>query len=244
MSAPRRLTRALGLRGRRRRRGAGGGARLPAVERAYREIKRRILENEMPAGYQAVEQEVADLLGLSRTPTREALVRLAGEGLVELRPRHGMRVLPVSARDMREIYEVLTALESAAAELVARRGLPAEELDRLEEAVSDMDAALARGDLKGWADADERFHLLLVELCGNRRLRAQVVTSWEQAHRARMSTLRLRPKPTRSNLDHRAVVDAIRARDPERAREIHREHRVRHGEMLVRLLEDHGLAAL
>src|SRR5262245_49339021 len=82
-----------------------------AAERAYAEPKHRILRNAMPTGRLFVEQELADSLRMSRTPVRETLIRLAQEGLVEVRPRHGMFVRPVSADDMREIYEVLTVLE-------------------------------------------------------------------------------------------------------------------------------------
>ena len=91
------------------------------VEQAYRIIRQRILDNVYPAGYRALEREFAEELSLSRTPVREALLRLQSEGLIELIPRHGARVLPVSAGDMREIYDVLTALESMAAEIVTRR---------------------------------------------------------------------------------------------------------------------------
>ena len=71
------------------------------VEQAYRLIRQRILDNVYPAGYRALEREFAAELGLSRTPVREALLRLQAEGLIELIPRHGARVLPVSAVDMR-----------------------------------------------------------------------------------------------------------------------------------------------
>ena len=81
------------------------------VDAAYREIRQRILDNVWPPGHRALEQEVALALGMSRTPVREALMRLAAEGLVEVIPRHGMRVLPVSPADMQEIYQILTALE-------------------------------------------------------------------------------------------------------------------------------------
>jgi len=90
------------------------------VEMAYEQVKRRILDNQYHPGYQALEQEVAEDLGMSRTPVREALIRLKHEGLVELIPRRGMRVVPVVADDMKEIYDVLTSLESMAAELLAR----------------------------------------------------------------------------------------------------------------------------
>ena len=91
------------------------------VYAAYEQIRRRILDNVWPPGHRALEQEVALELGMSRTPVREALLQLQNEGLVEVIPRHGVRVLPVSPTDMREIYEILTALECMAAELLARR---------------------------------------------------------------------------------------------------------------------------
>jgi len=219
-------------------------AKAPFSEVAYNELRRRILENEMPAGFQATEQEVAELLNMSRTPTREALVRLSNEGLVQIRPRHGMRVLPVSADDMREIYDILTSLESTAAGLVAERGLKPDEMDELERAVNDMDQALDDDDLAAWAEADQRFHQLLVGYSRNARLRAVVDTYLSQAHRARVITLKLRPKPSQSNADHAAVVTAIKARDVEAARRTHRAHRENAGRMLVGILEDMGFTHL
>ena len=95
---------------------------------AYRKIRRLILDTEWAPGFQATEQEVATSLGMSRTPVREALMRLQQEGLVSVIPRHGMRVLPVSTSDMKEIYEILTSLESTAAELAAGRKLTDDQL--------------------------------------------------------------------------------------------------------------------
>jgi DNA-binding GntR family transcriptional regulator len=220
------------------------GSRLLNGDRAYAEIKRRILDNEMQAGAQFLELELAALLDMSRTPVREAMVRLAEEGMVEIRPRHGMRILPVSAADMREIYQILITLEATAAELAAEKGLTPNQLAKLTAAVADMDRAMDEDNLRDWAAADERFHLLLVEYCGNARLRGLVGTFWDQSHRARMATLTLRPKPVDSNKDHAAVIEAIARRDPEAARRIHREHRIRAGRTLVAILEDNGLTQL
>lgn len=221
-----------------------GDQSLTRTERAYRAIKRRILDNELTPGAFLLEQELADLLAMSRTPVREAIVRLSHEGFVEIRPRHGMRVLPVSAKDMAEIYGALTALEAEVAAEVAERGLGADELAILRASVAEMQAALERDDLSAWADADERFHRTLVGASHNRRLQAVVRQFWEQVHRARMITLRLRPKPVRSTEEHMALVDAIEARDAERAARIHREHRVTAALMLVDLLNTHGLTNL
>lgn len=210
------------------------------AENAYMQLKKMILGGALPFGSQLLELEAADLLKVSRTPVREAMIRLEQEGMIELRPRHGMRVLPVSAQDMREIYDVLTALEGKAAELVAARKPGADELKGLWDAVADMDRSLESDDLNGWAKADERFHTLLIDLAGNARLKATVGHLWDQAHRARMATLRLRPRPDASNREHRALVEAIAQGDADRARHIHEEHRRNAGRLLVSILEDMG----
>lgn len=220
------------------------GAKLSYSEIAYQQLRERILDNEMPAGYQATEQEVASILGMSRTPTREAMLRLESEGLIELRSRHGMRVLPVSANDMREIYQILTGLEASAAAAVAENGLSEAAIGELEQAVADMDAALDADDLDAWMEGDRRFHQLLVEFSGNERLKNVVETFLIQAHRVRKLTVKLRPKPTQSNVAHAAVVDAIKRRDSETAWRVHMKHRAESGEMLIGLLEDLGFPQL
>ncbi len=214
------------------------------VETAYRAIRAKILDNVWAPGYQALEGVVALELGMSRTPVREALVRLANEGLVEVIPRHGMRVLPVSPADMREIYEILTSLESMAAELVARARPGAAALAPLEKASRDMAKALKRDDLDGWAEADERFHRLLVNMCGNLRLAGIVFNYWDRAHRARMVTLRMRPKPLNSTREHLAIVAAIRRGDAEEAGALFRAHRERASRELTELLQRHRLNQL
>lgn len=204
---------------------------------AYGELKRMMLDGSLPFGSQLLELEAAERLNVSRTPVREAMIRLQQEGMVELRSRHGMRVLPVSAHDMREIYEVLTALEGKAAELVAAAAPDEAALAPLREAVAEMDAALAADDLGAWAVADERFHARLVALAGNARLSAMVNLLWDQAHRARMATLKLRPRPADSNREHSALVEALARGDAEAARRVHEDHRRRAGAMLVSILE-------
>ena len=213
-------------------------------DRAYRELKALILENRLQVGNQYMEQEVAELLNMSRTPSREALIRLANEGLVELRARHGMRVKPISIQDMKEIYAILTSLESTAAALAAENGLTEDQVNRLRETVDDMERALAQDELETWAAADERFHRLLVEYSENNRLISLVGNFIDQSHRVRMMTLRLRPKPLASLNDHRAVMEAILRGDAEEARRLHHDHREVSGRMLVELLETHGMSQL
>lgn len=214
------------------------------VDEAYEQIRRRILDNEWPPGHRALELEVALALSMSRTPVREALMRLQSEGLVEVVPRHGMRVLPVSPNDMREIYQILTALECMAAELLAQRKPADQELEPLVAATSAMDGALKAGDLDAWAAADERFHAHLVELAGNRQLKATVLNYWDRAHRARMFTLRLRPPPVNSTQEHMQMVERLRAGDAAGAAAVTRAHRERANRELVAIFERFKLAQL
>ncbi|KNZ32585.1 MAG: GntR family transcriptional regulator [Methylibium sp. NZG] len=214
------------------------------VDAAYGQIRRRILDNVWPPGHRALEQEVALALGMSRTPVREALVLLQNDGLVEVVPRHGMRVLPVSPVDMREIYEILTALECMAAELLARRHPSDAELAPLAQATEAMDAALQGDDLDAWAAADERFHAGLIELAGNRQLAATVWNYWDRAHRARMFSLRLRPKPVNSTREHRELLERLRAGDERGAAEVNRAHRARANRELLAIFEHYKLAQM
>ena len=190
--------------------GANPEASLSLPEAAYQAIRANILDNEWSPGFQATEMEIAGRLNMSRTPIHEALMRLQHEGLVEVIPRHGMRVLPVSPSNMKEIYDVLRSLEATAAELAAGRKLTLMELRPLEEASEAMDAALKANDLDAWAKADEAFHAHLLDLSGNRILKQMVLNIWDRAHRARMVTLRLRTKPVSSTREHRALVKAIK----------------------------------
>lgn len=221
-------------------------ARTSLVDEAYREFKRAILSNSLPPGFQANEQEIALRLGMSRTPVHAAVIRLQQEGLVQVLPRKGVRIVSTSAEDMREIYEVLTALEVAAVKRLASNVGEAVEgvLKALDDATSDMERALDHDDLDGWAEADSRFHRLLVEGCGNKRLAGMAATVMDQSHRARIATLPFRPKPTDSTRDHRAVVEALRAGDIHGATEIHRTHREQGSARMLDLLQRYRLTRL
>jgi DNA-binding GntR family transcriptional regulator len=216
------------------------------VEGAYDALKEAIRNNVFAPGYQGSEGEIASQLGMSRTPVHEAIIRLQEEGLVRVLPRRGVVVCAISPDDMREIYGVIIALEAASAEFLAEkpegeRGPIADELDGVN---TRMRSALSGDDLEDWAKADERFHQLLVERSGNGRLARMFGTIMDQSHRARMLTLRLRPKPTASVREHRAIVEAIRRGDARTARERAKQHRVSARDRLLPLLGQLGMKHL
>jgi DNA-binding GntR family transcriptional regulator len=193
----------------------------------YTKIRMMILDNELRAGAHVLEQELVARFGVSRTPVREALVRLQNDGLVEIIPRHGMRVLQVSVDDMQQIYEALISLEATAAELAAKRQPDEAALQPFERACVAMTQGLASGDLDAWAAADEAFHLHLLKLSGNARIEQIVKNFWSQIHHARSVTLRLVPAPHQSVHEHRKIVEAIGRGDARLAHRLVRQHRAR-----------------
>jgi DNA-binding GntR family transcriptional regulator len=223
-----------------------GAKRGSLVDEAYAALKQAIRDTVFAPGYQGSEQEIAVRLGMSRTPVHEAIIRLQEDGLVRVLSKRGVLICPLAPQDIREIYEVVIAVESMAAELLA--ALPdatrAAVADELEAASAAMDETLAQGDLPGWAEADELFHRLLVERCGNGRLRRIAQTVTDQAHRARMLTLRLRARPVDSAQAHRLIIAAVRAGDAGEAHRYARAHRVAARDEIVPLIEHIGLRQL
>ncbi|HTH98397.1 MAG TPA: GntR family transcriptional regulator [Stellaceae bacterium] len=205
------------------------------VGAAYDILRRRILSNELPPGARFLEPELAQQLGMSRTPVREALIRLEAEDLVRIIPRRGIQIAPVTAQVMEEIYEIVTALEAAAARRLAYTPTPAR-LAPLREALQRMDAALEDGDLDAWGEADEAFHRALITQAGNERLAATALRYRDQVGRARTVTLRLRRELRKSNRAHWALLEAIAAGDSDRAGRLHRQQRDRATEELLTIL--------
>ena len=203
--------------------------RRSAIDGVYERIRKKVLDSELAPGSQILEHELAVMLGVSRTPVREAVIRLHNEGLLEIIPRHGVRIVPIAVSDMREIYDVLISLEPRADELLALRGASPKELRQLEVCCERMTDALARDEMEEWALADEEFHLGIVQLSGNRRLADIVLNCWDQVHRARYFTLRLRkhPHPSKSIEEHYEIIEAIRRGDAKAASDIYRRHRDR-----------------
>ncbi len=214
------------------------------TQRAVTLLRDMVISNKLAPGSNHLETELAEMLSMSRTPVREAAIILEGQGLVEVRPRRGVRILPILPSDMEEIYSILTELESLAAYQVANKGISAKDLSELRAFIETMEKALAADDRPTWARADDQFHRKLVSLAGNRRLETIVSTYSDQVHRARLLTLYIRPAPHGSNADHRALVEAIANGDRELAREIHRRHRIGAKELMIKLIASHGFGAV
>ena len=162
---------------------------------------------------------------MSRTPLREALVQLQTERLIALVPRRGIRIVPLTVEDMREVYELLEWLESQAAYALAQRSDRERYLPELRELADRMKTALAAGDMVAWAKANDQFHIRLVASAGNRRLIQIFENLLDQSQRMRAFTLRARKPPVRTNEAHASMLKAIENGDADKAAEIQRENK-------------------
>jgi len=201
-----------------------GESRLP--QRAYLATRNAIRNLQLPPGITVLEREMAEILDMSRTPVREALVRLEIEGWVRLIPRRGFVVAPIVADDLQQIYEVVEGLDGIACSLATKRATSAE-LDQLDYLVAEQEKALEQGDLLAWTDLDERFHQTIIDLAQNPRLRGIMDSQTDQLYRARLFTIKFRPNPMHSTMDHKAIVTVMRTGEPEAARIMLRSHRHR-----------------
>jgi len=212
------------------------------VENAYERLKAEILKGELPPGFQAPEPDIASRLGMSRTPVREALIRLEADGLVDLVPRRGAKVLPIGREDICEIYHILSALEGLAARSSAAREDRTEKLGDIVELLDRADAALDAGDIETWAVLDDRFHRWLAARSGNSRLEADIVGFLDQVYRANSVLLRLNKAPASNAADHRRLHQAIVAGAEDVAAEIARLHRLNGLTRMKALLDSCGLS--
>lgn len=204
--------------------------RLP--QRAYLVLRQAIRTLRLAPGQMVREREVVEALGMSRTPVREALVRLETEGWVQIIPRHGFLVNSLAADDLQQMYEIVEGLDGMATALATTRNTP-ETLSSLKSMLQRQLEALERNDLIAWAELDDAFHLQIVKFSGNARLCDLVENYNDQLYRARLYTINLRPKPTRSVEEHQRIFEAMCAGDAEVARIQMQDHRQRaRGEIL------------
>jgi GntR family transcriptional regulator, rspAB operon transcriptional repressor len=211
-----------------------GESRLP--QRAYLAVRHAIRHLQLPPGKTVLEREMAEILGMSRTPVRESLVRLETEGWVRLIPRRGFIVTPLVADDLQQIYEVVESLDGAAGRLATNRATH-EELNHLEHLIAEQEKALELDDLLAWTDLDDQFHNYIVDLAQNPRLRGIVDSQSDQLYRARLYTIEFRPKPTHSVIEHKAILAVMRAGEPEAVRTMLQAHRHRARNEILKALQ-------
>ena len=197
-------------------------ARTLLRDQAYARLRDAILDGTLEPGEQLKDAELAEWLGLSRTPIREAVARLEEHGLVETAPNRYTRVAPLSARDAREAFPVVAALHALAASLGVLR-LSGADLEAMRTANRDFAAALAAADVDGAVAADDRFHAVLVQASANAEIArslSRLMPKIRRLERARFGSLAGR----RSVEQHKRIVALCASGDAERAANAVREN--------------------
>jgi DNA-binding GntR family transcriptional regulator len=198
-------------------------ARLAEPNRAadaYNTIKRRIIEMEMAPGAPFTEHKLAASLQLSKTPVREALVRLRQEGLVEATARSGYRVTPVTFKDARSLFQLRSLLEVEAAGMAAERGSDLDALVELEQLGRESYDASDRASVIRFIAHNTRFHVTLARLGGNRFLASVLEQVLEQLERLMLIGLGLRARGDEIVHEHQELLQAIKAGDADGARRV------------------------
>lgn len=188
-------------------------------------LRQQIFQRKLEPGSWIDELKIAEELGISRTPLREALKVLATEGLVTMKVRRGAYVTEVSREDLAQVYHLLAVLESDAASVVASNATPAQ-LDELQTLHRQLEAAASRTSANPdeFFALNERFHMRMMEIAHN-RWRDQIVADLRKVMKLnRLNSLLKAGRIEESVAEHRALMQAILNRNPAHAAQRMREH--------------------
>ncbi|MCL2551921.1 MAG: GntR family transcriptional regulator [Actinomycetia bacterium] len=182
----------------------------PAAERVYQHVKSGVLDRSYEGGTLLTEGDLAEAVGVSRTPVREALLRLEAEGLLKLYPKKGALVLPVSAQEIADVVETRLLVERHAVRKFAG-GVPAGLIERLEESLDEQRVHAGSGDLAAFAVADRCFHAEIVRASGNRILAQLYDQLRDRQLRMGVATMHAEPSRVAKNIaEHAEILQALR----------------------------------
>ena len=195
----------------------------PLREIVYEELKRQILVGEIAPGTRMMEVELAEDMGVSRTPVREAIRKLEKEGLVTIEPRRGAYASDISIKDMVDVLEVRQMLEGMAASMAAQKVTEEEKLDFV-EANSAYKNAVKKGNIEEIIRYDELFHQLIVSYSGNKTLNQLLSQVQELALRFRYIYYDDFSRYENMPVEHEEIEEAIISGDTQKAKVVAEEH--------------------
>lgn len=190
---------------------------LPLRDVVFQTLRKEILTGQMKPGDRLMEVHLANRLGVSRTPIREAIHKLQQEGLVVMSPRRGAEVAQITEKGLRDVLEVRRALDILSVELACDR-MTQEELEALKEACLCFEQATREGDVGEIAKADVSLHDMIVQAGGNPRLQQLLNNLSEQMYRYRFLYIRDESQHHKLIAEHREIYESILDRNKERAK--------------------------
>lgn len=189
---------------------------LPLRDVVFNTLRRAILKGELKPGERLMEIALADKLGVSRTPIREAIRKLELEGLVVMAPRKGAKVASITERDLNDVLEVRKGMEVLAISLACKR-ITGEELEKLEIIERDFQRLIESGNLTELAEMDVKFHDTIYQATNNQRLVQLLNNLREQMYRYRMEYLKdIAVRRTLAE-EHKSICQALRERNQQQA---------------------------
>ena len=205
---------------------------MPLRDVVFHTLRRGIMQGDLKPGERLMEIKLANRLGVSRTPIREAIRMLELEGLVVMIPRKGAQVAEITAKDLKEVLEVRIGLEELAVKFACQR-ITEEQLEGLHQASRRFERAVLAEDLTRLAEADVNFHDLIYKATGNERLVQLLNNIREQMYRYRVEYLK--DEEIRSSLiqEHNQLWEALKDRDEKKAARITQEHIERQQEYIL-----------
>ncbi len=186
----------------------GPGARASAASVVENDLRQAIISMELSPGSALSEKELVARYGISRTPVREALIRLRDDGLVEVFPQSGTFVGRISVQSIPEAVAIRQALECLSAERAAA-GATATGLAAMQDSIADQAAAAARGDQQAFHEADEAFHAAISEAAGLPGVWRLIQTMKMQVDRCRRLTLPVPGRMARVMIEHNSILEAV-----------------------------------
>lgn len=196
---------------------------LPLREVVFKTLRQAILRGELKPGERLMEIQLAEKIGVSRTPVREAIRMLELEGLVTMVPRKGAEVANITEKSLRDVLEVRRALDALSVELACER-MSEDTLKRLEEAEKNVRIAMESGDASATALADVEFHNIIFEAAENERLNAMINNLAEQMYRYRFVYIKDEKNFENILFEHARIVQALGKRDKKEAAEAVKTH--------------------
>ncbi|MBQ7954549.1 MAG: GntR family transcriptional regulator [Lachnospiraceae bacterium] len=196
---------------------------LPLRDVVFNTLRQAILTGELKPGERLMEIHLANRLGVSRTPIREAIRKLELEGLVIMIPRRGAEVAKITEKSLQDVLEVRRALDALSVELACER-ISEEELIQLKNACDEFEKATHTKDPKKIAKADVELHDIIVKATGNSRLVQMVNNLSEQMYRYRFEYIKDASKHQRLIDEHRVIYESIRNKDKTTASETAKLH--------------------
>ena len=210
---------------------------LPLRDVVFNTLRKAILKGELKPGERLMEIALAERLGVSRTPVREAMRKLELEGLVVMIPRRGAQVANITEKDLNDVLEVRMALENLSIENACKK-MTEEQLAELKRAAKVFEATMEEGNLVKLAEADVAFHEVIYQSSDTRRLNQVLNNLREQIYRYRVEYLK--EEETRKLLvkEHDEIYEAIRNRDVKTAQEISYQHIENQREAIIRSIRE------